>query len=167
MSENTDRPKSDDVTQIRKAVSSLSWEDRKYVIVEALRTFSVDESIGPTSSNKVREDVAFEALREWDRRQSDYLDLDDLFRRLGLRSSRDVTETARLVIVWGVVLGFLLITVAFVASIALELKGVTQLGTAFTTLLGAIAGFFAGRREGEVASMAPPTRDNYRRDPSR
>jgi hypothetical protein len=39
MSENADSPRSEDVTQIRKAVSSLSWEDRKYVIVEALRTF--------------------------------------------------------------------------------------------------------------------------------
>jgi hypothetical protein len=59
-----------------------------------------------------------------------------------------------MIITYGVLFAFGVITVAFVLGVALQVKGVDDLGTAFTTLLAAVTGFFAGRGEGQAAGSA-------------
>jgi hypothetical protein len=147
-----------DVPTIRRGIDNLSITDQKYIVIDSVQKLKAQEG----ADWRDLADIAHEALRDmdpfWQR---------EAIRRAGLRAvtaTRDPNVQRQLIITWGMIIAFGLITLAFVGAVAFQLEGTTQLGTAFTTLLAAVTGFFAGRREGETGGAPSAQRSGQRVD---
>ena len=145
-----------DVPTLRKGISNLSVSDKKYIVIATLQELKEEFSSYVRRHNGRR---LHEALRDLPRN----LRREAVQRSGGVDASlfsqsRDPDAQRQLIITWGVLTLSGLVTIAFMAAVAFQVEGVTQLGTAFTTLLAAVTGFFAGRGEGQSAGPRPSQR---------
>jgi hypothetical protein len=153
-----------DVPTIREGIAKLDLSDQKYIVMSALQDLkSLPEQYDDTGRllydqtyvDREVADIAHVALKDLP-----FSVKQDIAERsemgVGPREVYipDLNARRQMIITYGVLFAFGVITLAFVVGIALQVKGVDDLGTAFTTLLAAVTGFFAGRGEGQAAGSA-------------
>ena len=155
MVESEGTPNRVDKETVRRSVADLGPNEKKDFILETMRSLEDEYGRGrvygeSATTNRIKVDVAYEALDRLD--EPDRNQIMDRFRP----SVSDPTARSRQYVVLGFLFIFIIITLALVAAIVFELQGATELGTAFTTLLGALAGFLTGRSEGTGTGTLPP-----------